>query len=431
MVDLTAVLLALLVAFIVGQYVKLQSRRGQFPPGPTPLPIIGNLWNLRFELRHETLMQLAKTYGNVFTVWMGQTPMIVLNGCQTIRDALITHSEETIGRPTTPLIERFSGGKGVIFSSGHTWKQQRRFGLMTLRNLGLGKKSLERRIQNEAQHLVEFFALENGKALDPSHTIVHSVTNVITSIVFGYRFTREDKVFDQLTEANDFMTQFMGSMWARVSDDGSSTFDELNMIHLVVELFGAGVETTTTTLRWALLYMITQPVIQEKVQKELDAVLGDSQIIQYEDRKRLPYTNAVIHEVQRYSNMQSVGAFRQTVKETSLQGFNIKKGTIIIPNLSSSLLDPDHWEKPSEFNPGHFLDKEGNFKTNEAFLPFSAGHRVCLGELLARTELFIFFSSLMRAFTFRLPDGVKEVNMGHILGSTLVPYPYTICAIPR
>ncbi|XP_078522909.1 cytochrome P450 2J4-like [Lissotriton helveticus] len=490
MLPITELGIALFLTLFIAHYFKLQWLRRRYPPGPAPLPIIGNLWTLNFTLHHDTLMQLAKTYGNVFTLWLGQKPVVVLNGCQAIRDGLISHSEELVGRPTTATYQELTRGKGVIFSSGHNWKQQRRFGLMTLRNLGVGKKSLEARIQEEAQSLVEFFAMMKGRSLDPFQMIVHSVANVISAVVFGHHFSRDEEEFHQLIEANDVVARKLGSAWGRLFDafpwlmqylpgphqdifrsnsileefmkkelqshkengvpeepqdmidfyqtkisggspDVASTFDEHNMVRLAADLFLAGTETTTTTLRWTLLYMVKHPEIQEKVQKELDDVLGKSQIIHYEDRKRLPYINAVIHEIQRMSSIVPIGLFRKTVKETSLQGFNIEKGSLIIPNFSSALFDPDHWETPRHFNPGHFLDKEGKFMNKEAFLPFSAGHRVCLGETLARIEVFIFFTSLLRAFTFRLPEGVKNVGMEPIFGGTLQPQPYQICALTR
>ncbi|KAJ1087382.1 hypothetical protein NDU88_000558 [Pleurodeles waltl] len=490
MPPLGAVLLALVVTLIATQYLKLQLLRRRYPPGPTPLPIIGNLWTLKCELRYETLMQLANTYGNIFTIWLGKTPAVVLNGCWSVRDALISHSEELSGRPITPALEEMAKGRGIVHSSGNSWKQHRRFSLMTLRNLGLGRRSLEVRIQEETKHLTEIFEMTKGNPVDPSQALVHCVSNVISAVVFGHRFSREDKEFHELVEANNFLLSFLGKTWCRLydiapwlmrclpgpqqdfmrlntliekfvekeikihkenglskepqdlidcylnqisntSDDANSCYDNDNLVRTVADFFIAGTESPSTTLGWALLYMVNEPAIQEKVQKELDAVLGESKTIQWEDRKILPYTNAVIHEVQRYSNIQSAGVFRETVKETTLQGFNIVKGTIIIPNLASCHFDPDHWETPHQFNPNHFLDKDGNFVSNEAFLAFSAGHRVCLGELLARTELFIFFSSLLRAFTFKLPEGVKDVNLDYIFGLSLKPHPYKICAVPR
>ncbi|XP_069069001.1 cytochrome P450 2J4-like [Pleurodeles waltl] len=490
MPPLGAVLLALVVTLIATQYLKLQLLRRRYPPGPTPLPIIGNLWTLKFELRYETLMQLAKTYGNTFTLWLGQSPAIVLNGCQTIRNTLTTHSEEMAGRPATPIFERLSRGKGVVFSSGQTWKQQRRFCLMTLRNLGVGKKTLEKRIQEEAQSLVEALTSNKGIAMDPARILVHSISRVISAVVFGHQFSGGDKTFLQFIEGTNSAARLLGSMSARLfdafprlmqhipgphqtvfklnefqsrfvkeeieshrengipeepqdfidfyltqlakgSDDATSTFDQDNLIRLAIELFGASIEPTTSTLLWALLYMMTQPDIQEKIQKELDAVLDESQVMQYEDRKRLPYTNAVIHEIQRYCNIQGIGIFRQVVEEVSLLGYTIEKGTIVIPNLPSAMYDPECWKTPHQFNPANFLDKEGHFVTTEAFLPFSAGHRMCPGEQLARTEIFIFFTSLLRAFTFKVAEGVTDINMDYVPGSILKPYPYKICAIPR
>ncbi|XP_078521501.1 cytochrome P450 2J4-like [Lissotriton helveticus] len=487
---ITELLIALFLTLFIANYFKLQWLRRRYPPGPAPLPIFGNLWTLNFTLHHDTLMQLAKTYGNVFTVWLGQKPVVVLNGCQALRDGLISHSEELVDRPSIPTYHELTRGKGVLFSSGPTWKQQRRFGMTSLRNLGVGKKIIEVRIQEEAQSLLEFFAMTKGKCLDPSPAMVHSVTNVISAVIFGHRFSRDNKEFPQLIEANDVIASKLVSAWGRLFDvfpwlmrhlpgphqdvfkcnsfleefmkkeiqshkengvheepqdlldfyhtkisrdsqDVASTFDEHNMVRLAADFFLAGTETTTTTLRWALLHLVNQPEIQENVQKELDDVLGESQIIHYEDRKRLPYTNAVIHEIQRISSIVPIGLFRKTVNETSLQGFNIEKGSLIIPNFSSALFDPDHWETPQQFNPGHFLDNEGKFKNNEAFMPFSAGHRVCLGETLARIELFIFFTSLVRSFNFRLPNGVKHINMDPMFGGTLQPQPYQICVVCR
>lgn len=486
----TDLLVILCLFLLFTQFLKFRRTSGQLPPGPSPLPVIGNLWTLKFQLSQETLMQLAKTYGNIYTVWFGQKPIIVLNGCNVVRDALVSHSEELSGRPETGFIGDLMGRKGIGSSNGHTWKQQRRFGLMTLRNLGLGKSSLEQQIHKEAQHLLEVFTMQEGRPFDPTHHIKNFVANVISAMVFGHRFSVKDAIFLQLVESINNITCIMSSSWSRLydafprlmahlpglhqkafewqkflikftdeeikshrerervdkpqdfidfydtqllktRDDPNSTFSEESMTQVVSGFFLAGTETTSTTLRWALLYMVVYPEIQEKVQKELDAILGPSEIIHYEDRKRLPYTNAVIHEILRYSNIAGTGLVRVCVKETNLQGFNLSKGTVVLPNLASALFDPEHWKTPQQFNPGNFLDEDGNFMTNDAFLPFSAGHHVCLGEQLARTEIFIFFCNVLRMFKLQLPPGIKKSNLDITFGAARKPYPYKICAVPR
>ncbi|NWI14541.1 CP2J6 protein, partial [Crypturellus soui] len=464
-------------------------RRG-FPPGPIPYPFFGNLLQMNFKMHHEHLRKVAKNHGNISTLWLSNMPVVVLQGFQAVKEGMTAHPEEVAGRPTNLCFRTLTGGNGLIFSNGHLWKQQRRLGIMTMRKLGVGKRNQERRLQEEARHLVEYFQKANGKPLDPTTPLIHAVCNVICAMIFGHRFSIEDEDFHHLIEATDDIAAFGNSISfyiyelfprlaltllgsckktlsninflralaakeierhkenrktdenqdfidfyldeiAKTKGDADTTYDEENLAQTVSDLFLAGTETTATTLRWALLYMTLYPEIQEKVQKELDTVLGPSHIICYEDRKKVPYTNAVIHEIQRYSNIILIALPRRSVKDTELLGFHIPKNTAIVVNIDSVLSDPEKWETPQKFNPGHFLDENGNFVNREAFLAFSIGHRVCMGELLARMELFIVFSTLLQAFRFILPEGVKEVNTEIVFGSTMKPPPYQLCAIPR
>ncbi|NWI96843.1 CP2J6 protein, partial [Pitta sordida] len=462
----------------------------QLPPGPTPYPIFGNLLQMNFRIHHEYLKKMAKIHGNIFTLWLSNSPAVVLQGFQTVKEGLTLRAEDVAGRPGNKIFQFLTRGNGVMFSNGHIWKQQRRFGIATMRKLGVGKKDQERQIQEEVCDLVEYLRKTNGKPLDPTMPIIQAVSNVICSAIVGHRFSRDDTNFLRMIESVDTVAgfansvsfflyelspwlashllgtfkklkscaEFMRSLVAKeveshklkrksnenqdfidyyldeidkTKGDASSTYDEENLSQTILDLFVAGTETTATTLSWALLFMVVYPDIQEKVQKELDAVLGSSKLIGYEDRRELPYTNAVVHEIQRYSNIILIALPRMSVKDTELLGYYVPKNTTIFVNIDSVLSDPEKWETPGQFNPGHFLDKDGNFVNREAFLPFAIGHRVCMGELMARMELFIVFSTLLQAFKFTLPEGVKEVNTKFVFGSTMRPPPYKLCAIPR
>uniref|UniRef100_A0A7M4EZQ9 Cytochrome P450 2C8-like n=1 Tax=Crocodylus porosus TaxID=8502 RepID=A0A7M4EZQ9_CROPO len=458
MLTISQALIALIVSFLIMQFLKLRQASRHLPPGPIPLPVVGNLLQLHFHLHRDFLMKVS-----IFRYSLINRLIAKLS------DQLLDRREVSFSMGCKNW---FLVASGIIFSNGRTWKQQRRFGVMTLRHLGMGKKGLEYWVQEEAHHLLQHFA---KKPLDPCLPLFHSVSNVICAVVFGYRFPSEDKNFHRLLKATETLFRFTESLGHHLYElaphiihhlpgphkKALSAYDVLNSFakmeitrHLergipdkpqdfidfylvemekvsdsaTFDLFLAGSETTATTLYWSLLYMVAYPDIQEKVQQELDAVLGSSQLICYEDRKKMPYTNAVIHEIQRFSNIIPVGLPRVYKTESVVSSL---QGTTIFPNIGSVLYDPEQWETPRQFNPGHFLDKDGNFVNQKAFLPFSAGHRVCLGELLARTELFIFFSNLLRAFTFRLPEGVKQVNIEPILAGTWQPHPYGICAVPR
>ncbi|KFQ29508.1 Cytochrome P450 2J6, partial [Merops nubicus] len=459
----------------------------RYPPGPTPYPFFGNLLQMNFKIHHEVLKKMAKIHGNVFTLWISNSPVVVLQGFQAVKEGLTVHAEDVSGRPTNNIFCLIS--HGVMFSNGHLWKQQRRFGLATLRKMGVGKKDQEYRLQEEACHLVEYLQKTNGKPLGTTVPVVCAVSNVISSVIFGHCFSEDDEKFHCLIESFDTIAAFMNSKsffvyemfpWLanhllasfkqttasinfvntlltkeveshkekRKSDenqdfidyyldeiektkgDADTPYNEENLIQVIFDLFLAGTETTATTLRWALLYMVAYPAIQEKVQKELDAVLGSSHLICYEDRKKLPYTNAVIHEIQQYSSIILIALPRLSVRDTKLLGFPLSKNTVILANIDSVMFDPGKWETPDQFNPGHFLDEDGNFVNRDVFLPFSIGHRVCMGELLARMEIFIVFSTLLQAFRFTLPEGVTEFNTKFVFGSTMKPPPYQLCAIP-
>nr|XP_060623361.1 cytochrome P450 2J4-like [Anolis sagrei ordinatus] len=482
--------LVTLIPRLILRYLKQLWSYRHYPPGPLPLPVIGGLWRLGIRLSQDTFTKVAECYGDIYTLWIGHIPMVVLSGYQAVKEGLIDHSDDLADRPVTPFIEAALRGRGIAFSNGHTWKQQRRFGQMTMRKLGLGKKGMERQIEEEAHQLAKTFSQAKGQPFDPSVPLTKAVSNVICALVFGHQFSTEDENLQKMLETLDWGLQFGGSFFhalyelfpwlmkhlpgphkkalaamdmvislvkkevknhkeeqslhepqdfidfyllqiEKTNDNLYTTYDEENLAECIIEFFGAGTETTAVTLKWAILLMAVHPEIQGKIQKEIEDVFDASCSICYQDRKKLPYTNAVIHEIQRAKYAFLLGVPRQNVKDVTIHGSFIPKGTFIMPDLRSVLLDPKQWETPKEFNPQHFLDKDGKFLAREAFLAFGEGARVCLGEQLARIELFIFFTCLLRSFSFQLPPGVKKLNTNPAVGLTMHPRPYKLCAVPR
>ncbi|EGW14815.1 Cytochrome P450 2D10 [Cricetulus griseus] len=210
-----------------------------------------------------------------------------------------------------------------------------------------------------------------------------------------------------------------------------SSFNDGNLLMVVADLFMAGMVTSSTTLSWALLLMILHPDVQSHVQQEIDDVIGQVRHPEMADQARMPYTNAVIHEVQRFGDIAPLGFPHMTSRDIEVQGFLIPKGTILIPNLSSVLKDETVWEKPLLFHPEHFLDAQGRFVKHEAFMPFSAGRRACLGEPLARMELFLFFTCLLQRFSFSVPDGQPKPSDHGVFAMPVAPSPYQLCAVLR
>ncbi|KAM6443621.1 cytochrome P450 2J2-like [Liasis olivaceus] len=490
MMVIGAFLLALLLALLTLFFLKQLWSRRHLPPGPLALPLIGTFWANGFWLREDYLLKLTKRYGNITTISLGHILVVVLSGFKTVKEGMTSFSEEFSGRATDPFLNVLMKGRGIIFSNGHTWKEQRRIGITALRKLGLGKKSIEHQIEEGAQNLVEVFTQTKGQPFDPSFPVLNSVSNIICALSFGHQFPPEDENFQKLVQALNVLVKFVGDTFHILYDlfpwlmnylpgphkeafasadlllsfakqeiekhkefhslhepqdfidhyllqmeksrnDPNSTYNEDNLAQCIFDFFGAGTDTTFATLMWALLLLANHPHIQEKVQKEIEDVFGFSGSISYQDHKKLPYTNAVLHEMQRIKHVSLFGVPRQSTKDVKMRGYHIPKGAFIITDLRSVLLDPEQWETPEEFNPNHFLDKDGKFITREEFLPFGIGQRVCVGEQLARTETFIFLTSLLRAFSFQLPEGLKELNQAPVVMFLMHPHPYKLCAVPH
>ncbi|XP_029944980.1 cytochrome P450 2K1-like [Salarias fasciatus] len=482
----------LLLTFYVFFFNLINIQKGQEPPGPRPLPLFGNLLQLDLKKPHQSLCELSKKYGSVFTVHFGIKKVVVLAGYQTVKEALVNYAEEFGDRDITPIFEDSNRGHGILFANGDSWKEMRRFALSTLRDFGMGKRIAETKILDECDHLVEVLENHQGKPFDTTPPLTHATANIISSIVYGSRFEYNDFRFQNLVSRANENIRLVGSpsillynMFPRLtswvknrhqilrnaqltisdvkdlvkqlretliphscrglvdcflirkqknedSSVGASQFTEENLTFTVTNLFAAGTDTTATTLRWALLLMAKYPEIQDKVQEELSRVVGNRQV-RVDDRKNLPYTDAVIHETQRLANIVPMSLPHKTSRDVTFQGFFIKKDTSVFPLLTSVLYDESKWESPHTFNPSHFLDAEGKFISSDAFLPFSAGRRACLGESLAKMELFLFFTCLLQRFRFTPPAGVlpSELDLTAAVGFTLNPLPHELCAVNR
>ncbi|KAB0359668.1 hypothetical protein FD754_003824 [Muntiacus muntjak] len=469
------VLLGAAVFLLLADFLK-RRRPKNYPPGPPRLPFIGNFFQLDFDKAHLSLQRFVTKYGNVFSMDFGTFPSVLITGLPLIKEALVHQDQNFANRPLMPIEIRIFNNKGLIMSNGHVWKEQRRFALTTLRNFGLGKKSLEERIQEEAAYLIQEIGEENGQPFNPHFTINNAVSNIICSITFGERFDYQDDQFQEMLRLFDEVMYLRTSVWCQLYNvfprimnflpgpqqtlfskweklkmfvanmienhkrdwnpaeardfidaylqeiekhkgNAASCFHEENLIYNTLDLFFAGTETTSTTLRWGLLYMALNPEIQEKVQAEIDRVLGQSQKPSTAARESMPYTNAVIHEVLRMGNIVPLNVPREVAVDTTLAGYHLPKGTMVTTNLTALHRDP------------HFLEN-GQFKKRESFLPFSIGKRMCLGEQLARTELFIFFTSLLQKFTFRPPENEK-LSLKFRMSMTLSPVSHRLCAVPR
>uniref|UniRef100_A0A8C5URA0 unspecific monooxygenase n=1 Tax=Microcebus murinus TaxID=30608 RepID=A0A8C5URA0_MICMU len=427
-----AVVLVLCLSSLLLLFLWRQSPgRGKLPPGPTPLPIIGNILQVDVKNIGKSLTNFSKVYGPVFTVYFGMKPAVVLHGYEAVKEALIDHGEEFSGRGHFPVAERINKGLGIIFSNGDRWKEIRRFTLMTLRNFGMGKRRIEECVQEEARCLVEELRKTKASPCDPLFILSFAPCNVICSIIFRNRFDYVDQTLLNMMEKFDENHRIMSSPWLQEKQNPQSKFTIENLLATVIDVFGAGIETTSTTLRYGLLILLKHPEVTAKVQEEIDRVVGRHRSPCMQDRSHMPYTDATVHEIQRYIDLVPTNLPHAVTCDVKFRNYLIPKGTTVLTSLTSALHDDREFPNPERFDPGHFLDESGNFKKSDYFMPFSIGKRMCVGEGLARMELFLFLTTILQNFTLKSLADPKDIDITPIAsGLAHVPPSYQLCFIP-
>ncbi len=255
---------------------------------------------------------------------------------------------------------------GVLNASGNTWKHQRRFSLTVFRSFGVGRKSFEDRIITEADFLSKEISDLNGTKFDPKHYLMNATSNIICSVIFGDRYNYNDDKFKRILKDLDSRIELAGSggiiffvpllqrfypdiipksialakkqvqyfktiisghkLQLEISDDCSDLIDlylkeiesnkkkpeadefidEKHLLALIDSLFAAGTETSSNTIGWCLLYMTEYPDVQKRIIEEMNSVCA-GRAPSFADQESMPYTEAVILEVQRLHTIVPLG----------------------------------------------------------------------------------------------------------------------------
>ncbi|KAM3719412.1 3-ketosteroid oxygenase [Dirofilaria immitis] len=471
--------------------------RRKYPPGPIPLPFIGNFLQIDLAYPHRSMIKWKKKFGPMFTIWL-PGPVIVLADYKLLRETLLSQGNIFAGRPMSFVYGIFSNhhpdGDGIILSQNEKWSSQRRFALKVFRDFGVGKNMMEQKIRHYANTLIQHLRKQLGAngllktaITDLNLPITFCVGNIIHDLVLGKNYEYGDQEFLRFKKLidstlKDFVSipmllvdrypivRFLLPTYYRYCKNGfelqrfflkhidehekaiitsTSKNDEpkdfidaylKNMIKYVEkreynnitlalssgDLWTGGMETTVTTLRWVIIYLIHNPDVQKLVHDEIDKNLG-TRMVCWADRTIMHYTLAVICEVQRIINVLPWHIPHSTTCNTTLYGYKIQKGTVIMPQIGAINFDENLYPNAEIFQPSRFLNNEGTLLNFEHFIPFGIGKRSCLGEALARTELFIILTTLLQNFEFSAAYG-KLPSLKRYPGMVSAPQEY-VCQI--
>ncbi|XP_072244372.1 cytochrome P450 1D1 [Leuresthes tenuis] len=328
------------------------------------------------------------------------------------------------------------------------------------------------------------------KGIDPVVPLVTSVANVVCALCFGKRYDHNDGEFLTIVNINnevlkifaagnlaDFFPVFRyfpspslremvkyirgmnGFMEQRI-EEHIKTFDKncirditdalialcenreenietsllssSQIIHTVIDIFGAGFDTIIAGLQWSLLYLIKFPDTQDRIHQEIDDHIGSARLPRFSDKSKMPFTEAFINEVFRHASYVPFTIPHCTTRNTTLNGYFIPKDMCVFINQYQVNHDIDLWGDPDKFRPDRFLGPSGqlNKELIEKVLIFGMGRRRCLGDGFARLEMFVFLTTLLHGLRLENVPG-QELDLSTDFGLTMKPRPYRITVSSR
>jgi len=460
-----------LFAFTFAIGVLIRSRRNAnkytIPKGPPTIPIFGNALSIKRDDDFlNQLMEFGRQYGSVYSLYLGSKLFVIVNGWERIKELTVDTGLDFGDRGTTVPFLALNPKRQGIFDTlaDEQWKKQRKFAHTTLRGMGFGKVSLEPIIKDEVNQTIAYFKKLSKTPIHPMKGFSVGAFNVMYRLLFKRRVDHDsDFADDRMKSFQDSMISDEGviltlfpstwpvmkytSKWRKLykavdknlafyheavrvrqeridSCEGEpeiNDFVDAYLVHrktdpetyslgeldnVLDDLFIAGTDTTSTTMTWAVVYLVNNPDIQQKIHEEIMREVGTEEVM-WSHRTGLAYTQAALLEVQRMANVAPVIP-RQASVDATLGGYHLPKGTDLFVNFWSIHNDSDAWPEPTRFDPSRFLEPNGSLtKLPKNYMPFSAGKRNCMGEQLAKMELFLFFTTVVQQLRFSVAPGTE------------------------
>ncbi|KAK1433639.1 hypothetical protein QVD17_10553 [Tagetes erecta] len=439
------------------------------PPGPHGLPVIGNLHQIDQSSLHTFLWQLSKSYGPIIYLRFGFIPTIIVSSASLAKEVLKTQDTIFCSRPSLIGNQKLSyDGIDVAFSPyNEKWREMRK--IFTTHLLSPKRVQSSRQIREDevssAMNTIRTLALSSAHV--NLSEIAKSVTSTIMMRVgFGKRFQDGDERTKVLRLFNDFQASivdfYVSDIWPslpfvglidrlmgkmdrlekcfhdfdlfyqqvidehlkhqnreededvidillRLMDDNLYSMTHNHIKAMLMNVLAAGTETSASIVVWSMTLLMKHPKVMKRAQEEVRNVIGKKGKINEDELRKLTYLKAVIKETMRLYPPSPLLLPRETMKDTILHGYKIKKKTIVYVNAFAIGRDVEYWEKPEDFLPERFLDSDIDFKGNDfELIPFGGGRRICPGISFGVVMVELLLANLLYLFDWGLPNDMKR-----------------------
>ncbi|XP_015894363.1 geraniol 8-hydroxylase [Ziziphus jujuba] len=477
--DFCNFLLCLLVIWISRQALLYFVRSKRLPPGPKPLPIIGNLLELG-EKPHKSLAKLSKRFGPIMSLKLGQVTTIVVSSASMAKEVLQTHDQFFSNRTIPDSLKACKHDEFCLpfLPVSTRWKNLRKIcntylfsGKVLNGNQNLRNKKVEELLANVTE------TMSKGEALDIGRAAFKTTLNLLSTTIFSLDLAdpigdnaRELKgtvwgileevgtpnladyfpflkkidpqgirkrstihlakliqLFNQIINKRlQFRRKMPGSIsdsdmldtLVNISEQNCEDMDKTRIGRLFVDLFVAGTDTTSATVEWAMAELLSNPEILSKAKAELDQVIGKGNQVKESDTAKLPYLQAIIKETFRLHPAVPLLLPRRAEADVEISGFTVPKGAQILVNAWAIGRDSSMWENPNSFKPERFLGSDIDVRGQSfELIPFGSGRRICPGLPLAMRMLYLILGSLIHSFAWELED--EKITMDDKFGLTL------------
>ncbi|KIK69489.1 hypothetical protein GYMLUDRAFT_35558 [Collybiopsis luxurians FD-317 M1] len=478
----------LALSWLAFKLYKIGERHPSLPPGPSTVPILGNLHIFPTEFAHIKFTQWARQYGDIYSLKIGPGTAIVLTSMEAVKELMERRSASTVDRPPNFIADEVAGGLNMVLARyseewrilrkaahailtpnavaahvpiqiaesvqvmydflhtpEHFYTHLRRYSNSVIMSVLYGKRcpryeTHEATLFFEAQHLWEL-ALEPGahppvdilpilkyipRRWAPWKILCEKTRRLQQSLYFGLLDECKEKV--QKGEENGC---YMEEIIKRQEE---LSLDRELAGYLGGVMIEGGSDTTSSFLQSLCLLLVAFPEAQRKAQEEVDRIVGDQRIPSLDDVARLPYIQAVVKETHRMRPVAPLAVPHSNREAEQYRGYLIPEGSTIFVNNWGMFHDPDVFKDPEVFNPDRYIAnefgvKEGvdtsNFREN---IPFGSGRRICPGIHLANNSLLINTMNLIWAFHF---ERAVDSHSGQTIAVDIFDYQKGILTAPK